>query len=195
MPRVIAVTFAVLAFATVIAAGAGSASASGFSATDVRACLELTNHRGLDTKAVTADLGLTVDQIRETRYLLSGYWSVSGFAGFDGLGLTPGQIATMKKRIAAQVAKMNAHPVGWPCAPFTHKTKVAAWMRAKLVDSGYSANVRFYYVSPRQIQFRAWKDGQWVGGAIAKTGVRTIAVELIAPGYGSSYSFGLPFVA
>jgi hypothetical protein len=68
-------------------------------------------------------------------------------------------------------------------------------MKAKLIDSGFSgASTRFYFVSPRQIQYKSWKDGVWVTGAIAKEGARVIGVSLEAPGVGHTYRYTLPFV-
>lgn len=160
-------------------------------------CLNLTTATELNTSAITRNIGLTPIEVRELRARLTEYNSIRGFPGLDGLGLTDSQIATINARIAAQVAK-TAHPLGYPCAAFTHRAKTAAFVRAMLIGNGFAAfSIQFYASGPRQIQFSAVLNGQKYAGAVARSGVRQITMQLTAPRPtpGDTQVFATPFDA
>ena len=158
-------------------------------------CLELTTHAELNTSAIVNGLGLTPDQVRQARARLSQYGSIRGFPGLDGLGLTADQVSQMNARIAAQVAK-NAHPLGWPCAPFQNRARTVAFVRALLVGNGFrSYSIKFTTIAARQIQFTGIQDGVALIGAVAKTGPKQLTIELTAPGVGNTSTVATPFLA
>lgn len=164
---------------------------------DLQRCLNLTTARTLATKKILSGLELTADQVRELRSRLLSYNSVSGYRGIDGIGLTREQKAEILRRIAVQVAEMNRYPLGWPCKPFVNPTRVARWVKAKLIANGYRPAMSFRKTSPRQFQFRAIQDGVEQFGVVAKSGRRQIAVRVqsVSPRWGRTYRFTLGFDA
>lgn len=158
---------------------AGTSQAASPTAAGLRTCLEASTHSGLHYNAIVSGLTLTPDQKREIRFRLASYWSVRGFPGIEGIGLATVDKATIKQRIAAEVAKQNAHPVGWPCPEFVNELGVIKWVRAKLIYNGFRPNMTFYTAtSPRQIGIRAIQDGQLFIGVIVKSGDTQITMRL-----------------
>lgn len=157
-------------------------------------CLNLTAAKGLNTKAITSDLGLTPDQVREARGRLVTFNSVRGFEGLEGIGLTAEQVATMTARINAQVASWK--PLGYPCAAFTHRTRTVAWVRSTLVANGFrSASIRVTKAVPRQLQLTGIQDGIDVWITVARTGPKGVAIRLVTThSGGGTYAYVLPFV-
>ena len=51
-----------------------------------------------------------------------------------------------------EVAKWNAHPLGWPCPPFKDAQRAAKYVRELLIYNGFRPSVRVTITSPRQIQ-------------------------------------------
>jgi hypothetical protein len=168
-----------------------------------RLCLESNRMKGLFTSTIVRDLGLTGDQLAEMRGRLAMYLPRPShpFNDFGGLGLTGDQIAEMKRRIAAQMAEMYKHPLGWPCAPFTHRQRVIQFVRSELIYNGFRPAMSIWTASPRQIQFRAIQDGIEFEGVAVKTGSRriTIHVETIYrtsdPGTSDTETYTLRFTA
>lgn len=133
--------------------------------------------------------------MKELRFRLASYWSVRGFAGLDGIGLTPEQMREIQRRIDVQVAAMNKHPVGWPCKPLKNRSRVVGYMKEKLIDNGFRPNMRFSNPSPRQIAFRGIQDGVEYLGVVVKSGPRQITVGLQAPSirWSRRYTYRVPF--
>lgn len=160
-------------------------------------CLEMTTATGLRTSAILTGLDLSGQQTRELRSRLAMYHSVRGFPGVDGLGLSPTVRREVLRRIAVQVAAMNAHPLGWPCDPFENQTRVVAWVKARLIANGFRPNVSVTGTSPRQLQINGIQDGVEMYGAVAKSGPHTIVIGLnsVSPRWGRTYTFDVGFKA
>lgn len=161
-------------------------------------CLNLTVASHVSTSSVLQGLGLTPDQIREMRSRLSQYTTFGQFSDFGGIGLTQQQIATIKARLAAHDAAQSKHPLGWPCKRFANRTRTLKFVRQMLVGNGFRAySIKFYGTSPNQIQFSGIQDGVQYAGAVARSGVREITVQLTAPrpDPGGTYVFATPFDA
>jgi hypothetical protein len=190
LARSLRVSAVVLGAATLLVVPAVATAASRI---NVDQCLELTNKSELPLSKITKDLGLSRDLAREVQARLSQYWS-SNYAGIDDLGLTPEQSSAIKQRIAAEVAKMNAHPVGWPCAPFKHRTAVMRYMRRQLIANGFhAAGLKFTLTSPRQIQYQGIKDGEEMWGAIVTSALRTLTFTVGTYGTGRTYTWKVGF--
>jgi hypothetical protein len=162
-------------------------------------CLESTRMKGLYTIGIVKGLGLTGDQLAEMQGRLAMYLPRPShpFNDFGGLGLTGDQISEMKRRIAAEMAKMYKHPLGWPCAPFTHRQRVTQFVRSELIYNGFRPAMTIWNASPRQIQFRGIQDGIDFDGVAVKTGSRkiTIHVEAHFGGAADTETYTLRFTA
>lgn len=187
-------SYALVFLAAITLYGHDARFASAHSTASPQACLNLSVRSEITIG--TQDLGLTVAQIKELRSRLSQYWRPAGWPGLDGFGLTPGQIATIKARIAADVAKQQKHPLGWPCLPFKHRARTLAFVRALLLGNGFASySIRFYGSAPRQLQFGGVLNGQQYSGAVARSGVRQITLQLTSTGAGTTQVFATPFDA
>jgi hypothetical protein len=156
--------------------------------------LGISTNPALRANAIVRGLGLTADQTREVRARLARYRPSRPFT-LDGLGLTSEQTREIRRRLAAQVAEWNKYPLGWPCAEFKNRSKVIAFVKAKLIENGFRPNARVFVATPRQIQLRGIQDGVDILGAVVKTGPRQITVRLMATGWAGTYTFRLGFDA
>jgi hypothetical protein len=190
LPRAFAAAAAALGAVLVFGV---SLTATASSQVDIGQCLQATNMKVLPTAKITDGLGLPADVRRAVRMRLTEY-GTSRYAGIDDLGLTPDQASAIKARIAAEVAKMTAHPVGWPCAPFKNKTAVVKYMRRQLVANGFrAAGLKFFYVSPRQIQYQGIQDGEDTFGAIVTSAPRTLTFSIETVGSSQHYTWKVNF--
>lgn len=161
-------------------------------------CLNLTAVSHISASGTVQGLGLTRDQKLELESRIAQYTGHGTPPDFGGLGLTPQQIATLKARIAADMAAKNKHPLGWPCKTFANRARTVTFVRKLLIGNGFRAyTIRFYGSSPNQLQFRGIQDGLEYTGAVARSGVREITIQLTAvyPNPGGTYVFATPFDA
>lgn len=184
--------------AAVCLVGTAQAKPSAVSAgPDLGKCLDLTGRTGIRSKNIVANLGLTPEQAGEVRSRISDYWSAGGFPGLDGIGLTPEQEAEIMRRLAIEVKK-SSWPLGWPCKPFTHRSKVIKFVTAELLANGFRPRMRLLGNAPRQIRISAIQDGlPFIVLVVRAGGPRTILVVLkpAGTGYsGDSASYTLPYV-
>lgn len=188
MGRIAAVIIVVPLFSFMLAGSAQAATPN------LAKCLELTSAHAMSVNI--DDLGIAAQVKRAARARIVTYNSATGFADLEGIGLTPDQISTIQGRIDAKVASWNAHPLGWPCAAFTHRTKTVAWVRAKLVANGFRpASLRVTKAVPRQIQLVGIQDGIDVWMTVARTGPKGVAIRLTTThSGGGTYAYVLPFV-
>jgi hypothetical protein len=186
-----------VASACLLVGAAHAAPASRTAGPDLGKCLDLTGRTGIRSKGIADNLGLTPDQVREVRSRISTYWSLRGFEGLDGIGLTPEQETEILRRLAIE-AKKSSWPLGWPCKPFTHRSKVIKFVMAELVANGFRPRMKLIGSAPRQIRISAIQDGlPFIVLVVRAGGPRTILVSLkpAGTGYsGDSASYTLPYV-
>jgi hypothetical protein len=182
-----------LVVVSVVVFGAPLASAApALTPSQIGKCLDLTGRSALRTAHVLDGLSLDPAVVKEVRSRLSQYYSVRGFPGLDGAGLSPEQAAEIMRRVKAEVAA-TSRPVGSPCAPFKNRAKVIQRIRALLVYNGFRPAMKFAQASPRQIRVQAIQDGTVTLGVIVKVAPRKLFLS-IGPmtGGGSDSSLTVP---
>ena len=102
---------------------ASASAAPPLTANQIGKCTDLTGRTALRTAHVLDGLDLDPAVVKEVRSRLVQYYSVRGFPGLDGAGLTPEQVAEVMRRVKAEVAA-TSWPIGSPCSLFKNRAKV-----------------------------------------------------------------------